>query len=688
MRELVRVLTDAAKAYYGEDREIIPNIEYDKLYDELAALESETGVILAGSPTRRVGYEPSSELVKEAHAVPMLSLEKTKDPAELASWLADRDGLLSWKLDGLTVALTYSEGELVKAVTRGDGASGEVVTNNARTFENVPLRIPYSGNLLLRGEAVIRYSDFEKINAGIEDVDSKYKNPRNLASGSVRQLDPAVTAGRRVRFYAFTLVRSDAVFTTRTEQMLFLKEQGFDTAESHRADAANVEGEVKRFAKRAESGDLPSDGLVLVYDDIAYGESLGRTAKFPRDAIAFKWEDELADTTLLQIEWSASRTGLINPIAVFEPVEIEGTTISRASLHNISVMEELALGAGDRIRVYKANMIIPQIAENLTRSGAARPPDVCPVCGTGTERRDTDGVKTLRCPNPDCPAKKLKSFGHFVGRSAMNIDGLSESTLEKLIAAGLIHGFADIFRLSEHRDSIVEMDGLGVKSYENLIAATGDVAAKASRARLLNGLGIPGIGAANARVICRAFGWDWEAITNASTDELVNIDGIGEVLAEAFVSWWSDRNNRSAADEITGLLTFDPGEGAGFAAGAISVTAGARSPLADKTFVITGSLDTYANRDELKERIQNAGGRVTGSVSEKTDYLVNNDVHSASSKNKKAKQFGVKIITEGEMNAMLSGEPAGVAADGASGDSPGEAKADAAPVSANDGGRA
>jgi DNA ligase (NAD+) len=649
MNELVRVLTDAARAYYNEDREIIPNIEYDRLYDELSALEAETGVSLAGSPTRSVGYEPSSELVKEAHAAPMLSLEKTKDPEELAAWLADKDGLLSWKLDGLTIALTYSGGELVKAVTRGDGAIGEVITNNARAIGNLPLRIPYEGDLLLRGEAVIRYSDFNKINEDLDDADAKYKNPRNLVSGSARQLDPAVTAERRVRFYAFALVSSDRSFSTRAEQMGFLAAQGFETVEYRRVGAGTIEGEVRRFAERAAHSDLPSDGLVLIYDDIAYGESLGRTAKFPRDAIAFKWADELVETILRLVEWSASRTGLINPIAVFDPVEIEGTTVSRASVHNISIMEELALGVGDTVRVYKANMIIPQIAEDLTRSGTERPPITCPVCGTDTELRDVEGVKTLHCPNPDCPAKKLKSFSHFVGRSAMNIDGLSESTLEKFIAAGFIHEFADIFRLAEHRDAIVNMEGFGEKSYENLILATKATAAKVSRARLLNSLGIPGIGAANARVICRAFGWDWDAITNATNSDLMEIDGIGDVLAYNYCRWWADERNRRMASNVLALVTLDPDEGAG--AGPVGV----RPSLEGLTFVITGSLDTYANRDELKERIERAGGKVTGSVSEKTDYLVNNDLHSSSSKNKKAKQLGVKIITETGLNSMFEG---------------------------------
>ncbi|MDR0596095.1 MAG: NAD-dependent DNA ligase LigA [Clostridiales Family XIII bacterium] len=671
MRELVRTLSAAARAYYDESREVMPNIEYDRLYDELAALESETGLVLSGSPTQRVGYEVSSELAKEPHAHPMLSLEKTKDASALADWLGDKRGLLSWKLDGLTVALTYEGGELVRAVTRGDGAVGEVITNNAKNFGNLPLRIPYQGRLLLRGEAVISYSDFEKINAELDDAEAKYKNPRNLASGSVRQLDSKVTAARRVKLYAFALVSADeaagaqpgARFFTRSEQMDFLAGQGFETVEHYTVDAASVEAEVRRFTERAANADLPSDGLVLVYDDIAYGESLGRTAKFPRDAIAFKWADELAETTLERIEWSASRTGLINPIAVFAPVEIEGTTVSRASLHNISIMNDLALGEGDTIRVYKANMIIPQVAENLTRSGSAAPPAACPVCGSATEVRDADGIITLCCPNADCAAKKIKSFTHFVGRSAMNIDGLSEQTIEKFIAAGFIRELADIFRLPTHRDEIVAMDGFGERSYENLIAAISAAASKAKRARLLNSLGIPGIGSANSRLICRAFGNDWERMSNAAYDELVRIDGIGDVLAEGFVAWWGNVKNRAAAEDILGFVTLDPdeqsavpitfGESGASGGRGEAGTEGVTLPLAGLTFVITGSLETYANRDELKERIEGAGGKATGSVSEKTDYLVNNDIHSGSSKNKKAKQLGVKIITEAEINDMM-----------------------------------
>jgi DNA ligase (NAD+) len=651
MRELVSLLGDAARAYYTEDSERMSNREYDRLYDELLGLERETGVVLAGSVTQRVGYEVSAELVKEKHASPMLSLNKTKDPEELREWLNDRTGLLSWKLDGLTIALTYSGGALVKAVTRGDGSTGEVVTASARTFDNIPLTIPFKGALTLRGEAVIRYSDFERINAEIEDADAKYKNPRNLASGSVRQLDASVTARRHVRFYAFALVSADtadsndrlADFTTRGEQMAFLARQGIDTVEHVEVVSETVEDEVRLFAERAAHTDLPSDGLVLEYDDIAYGQGLGSTAKYPRDAIAFKWADELAETTLKHIEWSASRTGLINPIAVFEPVEIEGTTISRASVHNVSIMEELALGEGDRIRVYKANMIIPQIAENLTRSGMARPPDVCPVCGTSTEVRmsGTDAVRTLHCPNPRCAAKQIKRFTHFVSRGAMNIEGLSGSTLEKLIDRGFVGEYADLFKLARHRDEIVEMEGYGEKSYENLIAAV-DTARRVPRARLLYALGIPQIGAANARIICRALDYDWTRIESARADELVLIDGVGEIMAASYVRWFADAENRAVLNRLLGEVTF---------ADEAPVQAG--GALDGLTFVITGGLETYANREALKETIEANGGKTTSAVSEKTGFLINNDAASASSKNKKAKALGVKIITETEFNAML-----------------------------------
>jgi DNA ligase (NAD+) len=625
----------------------MPDIEYDKFYDELANLERETGVTLAGSPTARVGYTLSSELVREAHPSPMLSLDKTKDSAELASWLTDKKGLLSWKLDGLTIALTYEGGKLTKAVTRGDGETGEVVTHNAETFINLPLTIPFKGTLNVRGEAVITYSDFEKINEKIGDADAKYKNPRNLASGSVRQLNSEITAGRHVRFFAFGLVAasggSEPNFNnSREEQMKFLAAQGFQTVEYFAATAETVEDEVRRFAQRVADTDLPSDGLVLIFDDIAYGESLGRTAKFPRDGIAFKWEDEQAETTLERIEWSTSRTGLINPIAVFEPVDIEGSTVSRASLHNVSIMEELALGVGDKIKVYKANMIIPQVYENLTRSGTATPPPLCPVCDFPTEINDNDGVRSLYCTNPNCVAKRIKEFTHFVSRDAINIDGLSEQSLEKFIAMGFIHDFADLFRLENHKDEIISTEGFGEKSFANLTAAI-ERSRTVTSVRLLYSLGIPSVGLANAKLICRAFDYNWEHIRNANFDELIAVDGIGGVIAQGYEDWFADKKNNALVDDLLSETHFDETE-----------RPPSGSAFSGLTFVVTGSLEHYANRDELKNVIENQGGKVTGSVCEKTDYLINNDSTSASSKNKKARELGIKIITEAEFLELLA----------------------------------
>jgi DNA ligase (NAD+) len=665
IRALTEQLSEAAQAYYDEDREIMPNIEYDRLYDELTELEAGTGIILAGSPTQNVGYTVSSELLKEEHPSPMLSLNKTKDPAELSDWLADKEGLLSWKLDGLTVALTYGNGHLAKAVTRGDGITGEVITANAKAFDNLPITIPYKGDLVLRGEAVIRYSDFERINAQIAEAEAKYKNPRNLASGSVRQLDSSITANRHVRFYAFGLVgqkgavhastepqnapspviaseaKQSSAFETRSAQLDFLSEQGFDVVEYHPVMSNSVEAEVKNFAEKAGKTDLPSDGLVLIYNDIKYGESLGRTAKYPKDGIAFKWEDELAETTLTEIEWSASRTGLINPIAVFEPVEIEGTTVSRASLHNVSITEELALGAGDHIRVYKANMIIPQIYENLTKSGTEKPPENCPVCDSKTELTDNAGVRALLCPNPECAAKQIGRFTHFVSRNALNVDGLSEKALEKLIDRGFIAEYADLFKLERHKDEIVQMEGFGEKSFENLITAT-EEARHTGRARLLYALGIPQIGAANAKLIAKAFDYDWERITHATADELILVDGVGDVMATLYTQWFTDNENKATLANLMEKIEL-----------ADETPALSGGQLDGKVFVITGSLGTYPNREALKEAIEAAGGKVTGSVSEKTSYLINNDSLSNSSKNKKAKQLGVEIITEEQINEML-----------------------------------
>lgn len=641
IRELIGTLRAAGRAYYQESREIMSNFEYDKLYDELVSLEKETGIVFANSPTQNVGYEVVSALPKERHEKPMLSLNKTKSVEELADWLGGQTGLLSWKMDGLTIVLTYQNGTLVKAITRGNGEIGEVITANAKAFVNVPLNISYQGELILRGEAIIRYSDFEKINEQIEDVDAKYKNPRNLCSGSVRQLNSEITAQRQVHFYAFSLVKADGIDfkNSRKEQFEWLKTQGFEVVEYHEVTKETLPETVKMYSEAIAENDTPSDGLVLLYDDIAYGQSLGRTAKFPRDSIAFKWADEIQETKLLYIEWSASRTGLINPVAVFEPVELEGTTVSRASVHNISIMEALELGAGDRITVYKANMIIPQIADNLTRSGVRDIPEACPVCGGQTEVRQLNDVKSLYCTNPDCQAKKIKSFTLFTSRDALNIAGLSEATLEKFIGVGMIHEYADIFHLDRHQEEIVEMDGFGQKSYDNLIAAA-EKASHTTLPRMVYGLGVAGIGLANAKMICRHFKNDFEAMRHATVEELVEIDGIGEVLAQAWTAFFSDGKNNAIVDHLLAELTFEAGDE--------ESSEGADEAFAGMNFVITGSLEHFKNRKELQELIERRGGKVTGSVTSKTNYLINNDVASSSSKNKKARELGVPILSEEE----------------------------------------
>lgn len=668
MKELHRQLLAASRAYYQESREIMSNFEYDRLYDELLELEKETGTVLAGSPTQKVGYEVLSELPKEAHEAPMLSLDKTKEVPVLQEWLGSQKGLLSWKLDGLTIVLTYEGGELVKAVTRGNGEIGEVITNNAKVFANVPLRIPYQGQLILRGEAVIKYSDFARINEEIEDVDAKYKNPRNLCSGSVRQLNNEITAKRSVNFEAFMLVQAVAAenagaaedaatvgmpddgtdhgrfHNSRREQFEWLKTQGFDVVEYKEVNAAALPDAVAEFAEAIQSYDIPSDGLVLLMDDIAYGDALGRTAKFPRNSIAFKWADEILETTLREIEWSASRTGLINPVAIFDPVELEGTTVSRASVHNISIMEAMELGVGDTITVYKANMIIPQIAENLTRSGNIVIPKICPVCGGETQIRQMNDVKSLYCMNPDCQAKKIKSFSLLVSRDALNIDGLSEATLEKFIAAGFIHSYADMFHLDRHKEAIVSMEGFGEKSYENLMAAV-KKASHTNLVRVVYGIGVAGIGLANAKMLCRAFGYDFDKMRHATAEELTAVDGIGAVLADAWIAYFASEKNCEAVDGLLAELTIE--NEAENTEAAI---------FAGMTFVITGSVQHFASRKELQAFIEARGGKATSSVTAKTTYLINNDVTSNSSKNKKAKELGIPIISEQDFLNMMGGE--------------------------------
>ncbi len=644
MKEKVFLLNQASEAYYRENREIVSNLEYDRLYEELVELEKQTGVVLSNSPTVNVGYESADNLPKERHEKAMLSLDKTKDMDALKAWLGQQKGLLSWKLDGLTIVLTYKEGRLIKGVTRGNGEVGEVVTNNVKVFANVPLTIPFEGELILRGEAVIGYEDFNKLNSRLPEVAAKYKNPRNLCSGSVRQLNNKITAERNVHFFAIGVVRADSVDfeNSRRAQVEWLGRQGFDVIPFREVDAGNIEEVVNLFGREAERYDFPSDGLVLIYDDIRYGEGLGATSKFPRDAIAFKWRDEIKETKLVEIEWSASRTGLLNPIAIFEPVELEGTTVSRASVHNISILEGLKLGIGDEIRVYKANMIIPQIAENITGSGTVPIPESCPVCSEGTRIRQESGVKVLFCANDDCPAKHVKAYTHFVSRDAMGIDGLSEATIEKFISKGIVKEPADIFRVGEHREEIVEMEGFGQKSFRNLIDSL-DKARNTNTVRLLYSLGIPNVGLANAKAICKHFRYHWPVIQAASFEELTEIYGIGDIMAEGYVRFFSNEKNIHMVEDILTEIRFEETEAPQEEA----------QIFENQTFVITGSVEHYKNREELKEEIERKGGKVTGSVTAKTNWLINNDSLSGSSKNKKAKELGVPIITEDQFAQWL-----------------------------------
>lgn len=636
MQELIKILNEASKAYYAEDREIMSNFEYDRLYEELEGLEKETGIVLSGSPTVSVGYESVEELPKERHESPMLSLGKTKSREELKDWLQGKEAILSWKLDGLTVVLTYRNGELFKAVTRGNGEIGEVITGNARTFKNIPLNIAFKGELVLRGEAVITYSDFEKINEEIPEAEAKYKNPRNLCSGSVRQLNNEITAKRNVRFYAFTLVSAEDVdfHNSREEQFRFLEKQGFEVVERKMVTPDTILSAISEFENKIPAYDVPSDGLVLTYEDIAYGKSLGRTAKFPRDAIAFKWADEIRETTLTEVEWSASRTGLINPVAIFTPVELEGTTVRRASVHNVSIVKELKLGIGDRITVYKANMIIPQIAENLTQSGNLPIPATCPVCGGETKIQNMNDTETLYCTNPECAAKKIKSFTLFVSRDALNMEGLSEATLEKFISMGFIHEYADLFHLTEHRDAIVDMEGFGEKSYTNLVDSI-EKARNTTLPRLIYGLGIANIGLVNAKMLCRHFDYDLDALQSAKEEELSDIEGVGDVIAGAFVSYMNNPANKEKIDHLLPELHLEKPE-----------SSTENQNLAGLSFVVTGTLNSFENRNALKEEIEKRGGKVTGSVTSKTECLINNDVTSSSSKNKKAKELNVPILSE------------------------------------------
>ncbi|MCQ2523481.1 MAG: NAD-dependent DNA ligase LigA [Lachnospiraceae bacterium] len=637
IKELVEILNKASDSYYSKDEEIMSNFEYDALYDELVALEEECEIHMANSPTSKVGYAAVDFLPKETHEKPMLSLNKTKSVEELSAFVGENEALISWKLDGLTMVLTYENGELSKAVTRGNGEVGEVVTPNAKTFVNLPLKIAFKGKLIVRGEAVISYPDFEKVNEAIDNPEDQYKNPRNLCSGSVRQLNSEVTASRHVRLIAYTLVDIEGKeFVKKSEQVEFLSSLGFETVEYYVETGKSIADRVKYFAEKIKDYEIPSDGLVVTYDDIEYSQGLGRTAKFPRDSIAFKWQDETAKTVLREIEWSPSRTGLINPVAIFDTVELEGTSVSRASIHNISVMEGLELGIGDEILVFKANMIIPQIAENLTKSGNYTVPGTCPCCGGKTEIRAIKEAKSLYCTNEDCPAKQIKKFSLFVSRDAMNFDGLSEATLEKFVEEGFVKEYSDLFKLSRYKDSIVNLEGFGEKSYNKLIESA-DKALDVSIANFIYSLGILNVGLSNAKIICRAFDNDINKVIAATYDELAAIDNIGEVIAKSFTQYFLKDSNMLSVRNLLELVRMRKEEAADLS-----------GELAGKTVVITGSLNLFSNRKDLVAAIELKGGKAASSVSKNTFILVNNDIESASSKNKTAKELGIPIMSEAE----------------------------------------
>ena len=644
IKELVEILNEAGKSYYSKGVEIMTNFEYDKLYDELVLLEKETGHVLSNSPTIHVGFEVLSELPKERHESPMLSLDKTKELEVLADWLGSQKGVLSWKLDGLTIVLTYENGNLSKAVTRGNGEVGEIITNNAKVFKNIPLTIPYTGKLIVRGEAIITYSDFEKINANIPEVDAKYKNPRNLCSGSVRQLNNKITAERNVKFFAFSLVTAagEDFNNSKMQQFQWLTNLGFDVVEHKEVDQANLKETVLWFEEKVKTNDFPSDGLVIIYEDIAYGDSLGQTSKFPKNSLAYKWTDETADTVLREIEWSASRTGLINPIAIFDTVELEGTNVSRASVHNISIMESLQLGIGDTISVFKANMIIPQIAENKTKSGNCEIPKNCPVCGGLTSVEQQNGVKSLYCINPDCQAKHIKSFAHFVSRDAMNIDGLSEATIEKFVQHGFLKDYVSLYHLEEYKKDIVELEGFGKRSFDKLIEAI-EHSRHTTMPKVIFSLGISNIGLSVAKMIVQWIGSDSEKLLCVTRDELESIDGVGAVIADAFVSYFEDKDKKNVFLRLLDELDIEK-----------EVVNDNPKILDGKIFVITGSLQHFNNRNDLKDLIESLGGKVASSVSKNTTYLINNNNTSQSTKNKTAAKLNVPVITEDEFLTLAN----------------------------------
>ena len=639
--ELIDILNEAADYYYNKNKEKLSNLEYDKLYDELVLLEEETGIIKADSPSQRVGYSVAEGLEKFTFDTPMLSLDKTKSVDKLAEFLKDKEGILSYKLDGLTVVLTYENGRLINAVTRGNGLVGEVITDNAKHFKNLPIGIPYKERLVIRGEAVISYFDFDKINSLFEQEVDRYKNPRNLCSGTVRALDSSVVAKRGVHFFVFGIVEGLNELNTYFERFEYLSNLGFEIVEYSLVDNQSIYKKEEEFSHRVAAYPYPVDGLVLLFNDIEYGLSLGSTSKFPRNAIAFKWQDENVETTLKEVFWNASRTGRINPIAIFEPIEIEGTTVSRASVHNLSMVKALKLGIGDKIKVYKANMIIPQISENLTLSDNLSIPKNCPVCDSVLEIDDNDGIQVLYCRNEDCSAKRIKSFELFVSRDGFNIDGLSTAGLELFIARGYIHEFYDIFNLEQYKSELESLDRMGEKSISNLLVAI-EKAKDISLSAFIYSLGIAQIGKSTAKLLAKEYK-TIQALIRADKESLIGIDGIGDVVADGILNYFSNKNNIDVIEKLISVVRIKE----------VEVKEENNSGIFGKTFVITGKLNHFENRGELQSKIESFGGKVTNSVTKKTDYLINNDVMSNSSKNKKAKDLNIPIIDEEDVLSLF-----------------------------------
>jgi len=654
IRELIKRLNQYRDSYYNKSVSEISDHEYDNLFDELKKLEEETNIVMSNSPTHTVGYEVKSKLKKVKHSHPMLSLDKTKLIDDLKKFAGDKDCLLMCKMDGLTVLLTYENGELIQAETRGNGEEGEIITHNAIIFENIPLHIDYKGHLETEGEAIITYDDFEKINNNLPE-DERYKNPRNLVSGSVRQLDSNIAAQRHIKFIVWKVpeiedgINSDNAFLFR---LIFAKDLGFDIVpfysySNNTSDKENCEYLIENLKEQSKIKGYPIDGLVMTYNDISYGESLGKTGHHPKHSIAYKFYDDVYPTRLLDVEWTMGKTGTLTPTAVFEPVETEGTMVERASLHNLSIMKDLGIiSKYQEIGVYKANMIIPQVdyakkVDNVTVEEEIKIPKICPICGAKTQVVKDNDTEVLICTNPNCTGKLLGKLSHFVSKNAINIYGLSEQTLQKFVDLGWLNSFQDIYHLSEHKEEMYKLDGFGKKSVDKLLDSI-EKSRNTSLDRFIYGLCIPMIGKTASKDIANHFNYDYETFRQYGiVTHYKGINGFGDSMNDSIHNYL--RNSHMMVEMLADEFEFAKVE-----------KTSSNINLLNKTFVITGSLNHYKNRDELVSVIEGLGGKVSGSVSSKTSYLINNYITSTSGKNKKANDLGIPIISEEEFIKMIS----------------------------------